>query len=221
MSLNILDFRLNVIAELPGTKDISVERLMLDAIQDLCVQSHCWIENVTGMLSVKDTASYAVTVTTSNVDLIDIHQAIYDGNTIDATSDRTMDHRDSQWKSRSGSPDAFIYDGDINIRFNVTPDTSSKAISVEAVIMPNSVDGVVPPRIEKRHKEAVKSYVKWKVYESPKTFNGELATYFKEDYRKRKNALKIEVARNGDDIEARPMSFVTGRIRPPRSVAVD
>lgn len=221
MSLNILDFRLNILAELPTNKDVFVERLMLDAIQELCRESHCWIENVTGMLSVKDTASYAVTVTTSNAELINIHQAIYDGNTIDGISDRRMDQRDSQWKSRSGSPDAYIYDGDINIRFNVTPDTSSKAISVEAVIMPSSVDGVVPPKIEKRHKEAIKSYVKWKVFESPKTFNPDMALYFKEDFRKRKNALKIEIARDGEDIEVRGRSFVTGRIRPPRSVAVD
>lgn len=221
MALNILDFRLAVIAELPDTKNIYVERLMLDAIQELCRETYCFIEEVTGMLSVKDTASYAVTVTTSNAELIEVRQAKYDTDTIEKISPRTMDHRDSRWEQRTGSPDAFIYDGDVNIRFNVTPDTSGKSISVEAVIMPTSVDGVVPPRIEKRHKEAVKSYVKWKVYESPKNFNGDLAIYFKNDYTKRKNALKVEMARDGEDIEIRGRSFVTGRVRSPRSVTID
>lgn len=221
MALNILDFRLNVIAELPDTKDIFVERLMLDGIQDLCRETSCFVEEVTGMLSVKDTASYAVTVTTSNAEMIGFWQAKYNNKTLDPITNREMDHRDSEWEQRSGTPDGAIYDGDINIRFNVTPDTSGKAISVEAIIMPNSVDGVVPPRIEKRHKEAVKSYVKWKTYEAPKTFNAELAVYFREDYRVRKNKLKVEIAKDGDEIEIRPRSFVTGRTRSPRSVTVD
>jgi hypothetical protein len=220
MALNILDFRLAVIAELPDTKDIFVERLMLDGIQDLCRETSCWIEDVTGMLSVKDTASYAVTITTSNAEMIGVHQAKYDSDTIEKVSNRTLDHADSRWETRTGSPTAFTYDGDINIRFDVTPNTSSKSISVEALIMPNSVDGVVPPRIEKRHKEAVKSYVKWKVYEAPKTFNGDLAIYFKNDYTRRKNALRVEIARDGADIGVRPRSFITGSVRPPRSVSL-
>lgn len=220
MALNILDFRLNVIAELPDTKNIFVERLMLDGIQDLCRETSCWIEEVSGMLSVKDTPSYAVTVTTSNAEMIGMWQAKYNNKTLDPITNREMDHRDSEWEQRSGTPDGAIYDGDINIRFNVTPDTSGTAISVEAIIMPNSVDSVVPPRIEKRHKEAVKSYVKWKTYEAPKTFNAELAVYFREDYRRRKNVLKIEIAKDGDEIEVRPRSFVTGRVKSPRSVTV-
>ncbi len=218
MALNILDFRLAIIAELPDTKNIFVERLILDGLQELCRETFCYIEDVTGMLSVKDTASYAVTVVTSNAEIIGINQAKYDSDTIEKVSPRTLDQGDSRWETRKGKPTAFIYDGDVNIRFDVTPNTSGKSISVEAVIMPTSVDGLVPPAIEKRHKEAVKSYVKWKVYESPKTFNGELALYFSKDYTKRKNALKIEIARDGDDIEVRPRSFVTGGVRSPRSI---
>ncbi len=221
MALNILDFRLNVLAELPDTKGLFVERLMLDGIQELCRETSCWTEEVTGMLSVADTASYAVTVTTSNAEMIGLWQAKYNNKTLDPITDREMDHRDSEWEQRSGTPDGAIYDGDINIRFNVTPDTSGKAITVGAIIMPDSVDGVVPPRIEKRHKEAIKSYVKWKIYEAPKTFNAELAIYFREDFRKRKNVLKVEIAKRGDEIEIRPRSFVTGGVRSPRSVAVD
>ena len=221
MALNILDFRLNVIAELPDTKDIFVERLMLDSIQELCRETSCWIEDVTGMLSVADTDSYAVTVTTSNAEMIGVWSAKYDNDTIPKLSPRTLDHGDSRWETRTGTPTGFIYDDDINIRFDITPNTSGKAISVEALIMPNSVDGVVPPRIEKRHKEAVKSYVKWKVYESPKNFNGELAVYFRSDYTKRKNALKIEVARDGADIEVRGRSFVTGGVKSPRSLELN
>ncbi len=221
MALNILDFRRSVLAELPETKDIFVERLMLDCIQELCRETSCWIEDVTGMLSVKDTASYAVTVTTSNAEMIGMWQAKYNNKTLDPITDRDMDHRDSEWEQRSGTPDGAIYDGDINIRFNVTPDTSSKAISVEAIIMPDSIDGVVPPRIEKRHKEAIKSYVKWKTYEAPKTFNAELAVYFRNDFTRRKNVLKIEVAKRGDEIEVRPRSFISGRVRSPRTFIAD
>ena len=211
MALNILDFRLNVIAELPKTKDIFVERLMLDAVQDLCRETSCWTEEVSGMLSVVDVATYAVTVTTANADMIGLWQAKYNNKTLDPITNRAMDHRDSEWEQRSGTPDGAIYDGDTSMRFNVTPDTSGTPITVEAIIMPNSVDGVVPPRIEKRHKEAVKSYVKWKTYEAPKTFNAELAVYFREDYGRRKNILKIEIAKDGDEIVVRPQSFITGR----------
>jgi hypothetical protein len=220
MALNILDFRLNVIAELPDTKDIYVERLMLDGIQDLCRETSCWIEAITGLYTTADTASYAVSVMTGNTDMIGLWQAKYNSKTLDPITNRAMDHRDSEWEQRSGTPDGAIYDGDNGIRFNVTPDTVT-AYSVEAIIEPNSVDGVVPPRIERRHKEAVKSYVKWKVYESPKAWNPELAVYFKDDYRRRKNSLKIEIAKDGDEIEVRPRSFVTGRVRSPRSVTVD
>jgi hypothetical protein len=221
MALNILDFRLNVIAELPKTKDIFVERLMLDAVQDLCRETSCWTEEVSGMLSVVDVATYAVTVTTANADMIGLWQAKYNNKTLDPITNREMDHRDSEWEQRSGTPDGAIYDGDTSIRFNVTPNTSGKSITVEAIIMPNSVDGVVPPRIERRHKEAVKSYVKWKVYISPASFNAELALYFEKDYEKRRNRLKVEIMKDGDEIEVRPRSFVTGRVRSPRTFIAD
>jgi len=217
MALNILDFKLSVVAEIPKDKNIFVERLMLDAIQELCRESHCWIETVTGMLSVKDTATYAVTVSTSNAEIINIHQGKYNNETIENISNRTMDHRETNWESRSGSPDAFIYDGDYSIRFNVTPDTSGKAVSFEAVIMPNSIDGVIPPRIEKRHREAIKAYVKWKVYESEKYFDPIKSGKFERDFTRRKNALKVEVARDGEDIEVRGRSFVSGKVRSQRS----
>lgn len=220
MSLNILDFRIKILAELPDTKDLFVEQLILDGIQDLCRETSCWTEEVSGLATVADTASYAVSVMTANTDMIGLWQAKYNNKTLDPISNREMDHRDSEWEQRSGTPDGAIYDGDNGIRFNVTPDTVT-SYSVEAIIEPNSVDGVVPPRIERRHKEAVKSYVKWKVYTSPKTFNLELAVYFERDYIKRKNRLKVEIAKDGDEIEVRPRSFVTGRVRSPRSVTVD
>jgi len=220
MSLNILDFRLKILAELPDAKDLFVEQLMLDGIQDLCRETSCWTEEVSGLSTVADTASYAVSVMTANTDMIGLWQAKYNNKTLDPISNRAMDQRDSEWEQRSGTPDGAIYDGDNGIRFNVTPDTVT-SYSVEAIIEPNSVDGVVPPRIERRHKEAVKSYVKWKVFISPKTFNAEMAVYFERDYIKRKNRLKVEIAKDGDEIEVRPRSFVTGRVKSPRSVTVD
>jgi hypothetical protein len=220
MSLNILDFRIKMLPELPNTKGLFIEQFMLDGIQDLCRETNCWLETVSGLTTVKDTASYAVSVMTANTDMIGLYQVKYNNKTLDPITNREMDHRDSEWEQRSGSPDGAIYDGDNGFRWNVTPDTSA-SYSVEAIIEPNSVDGVVPPRIERRHKEAVKSYVKWKVYETPKTFNAEMAVYYKEDYRVRNNRLKIEVAKDGDEIEVRPRSFITGRARSPRSVTID
>jgi hypothetical protein len=221
MALTILDFRINIIAELPDTKDLFVERLMLDGIQDLCRETSCWTEEVSGMTTTVDIASYAVSVVTANADMIGLWQAKYNNKTLDPITNREMDHRDSEWEQRSGTPDGAIYDGDESIRFNVTPNTSGTSYSVEAIIEPNSVDGVVPPRIEKRHREAVKSYVKWKVYISPKTFNAELAAYFERDYTRRKNRLKVEIMKDGDEIEVRPRSFVTGRVRSPRTFIAD
>lgn len=215
MTLNILDMRLSVIAELPDTKDIPVERLMLDGIQDLCRESSCLIEPLT-ITSVKDQAIYPMTITTSNAEVIGFWQGKYDDITLPDTSNRAMDQRDRKWEVRSGTPTAIIYDGGTNIRFNVTPDTSGKAIQLEPILMPDSVDGVVPEKIEKRHKEAVKSYVKWKLYEMPGQFFSEkLSTKYEKDYYKRRNRLKIEIMKDGIEVETKPVSFVTGQTVDP------
>jgi hypothetical protein len=132
-----------------------------------------------------------------------------------------MDLSDRQWETRTGSPNGIIYDGDTSIRFNVTPNTTGKAIQLEPIIMPSSVEGVVPPRIEKRHQEAVKSYVKWKTYEHPgEFFNAELAIYYRKDYERRRNKLKVEVAKDGAEVEARPRSFIYGEPSPPFDISL-
>jgi hypothetical protein len=217
MSLNILDFRLRVIAELPKTKDIFVERLILDGLQDLCRESECYTE-VSTDTSVSGTATYTMTPSTSTVQIIDFHEGKYNAVRIPKTSNKEMDLRDSQWESRTGTPNAFIYDGDASVRFNVTPDTTGKAIQMEAVIEPSSVDGVVPPRIERRHLEAVKAYVKWKVFESPENFNPDMLMYWRKDYENRRGRLKREVLMDGIDMEVTPRSFVTGKVQWPFSV---
>lgn len=221
MALNILDYRMAVIAELPETKNLFIEQLMLNGIQEICKDTMCWTEEITGMLSVKDLAIYPMTITTSNAEVIGFKEGKYNDATMPPMSNRTMDSRDSKWETRSGTPDGAIYDGDMSIRFNVTPDTSGTSITLEPYIQPNSVNGVVPPKIERRHLEAIKSYVKWKVYENPKTFNAELAVYFENDYANRKGRLKVEVAQDGEVLEVRPRSFVTGRHRTPISFPVD
>lgn len=215
MTLNILDMRLTVIADLPDTKDILVEKLMLDGIQDLCRETSCLIDPFT-TTSVNGTHTYPLTVSGSlpaNTEIIGFWQGKYNSDTLRETSNRSMDQRDRQWETRTGTPTEIIYDGDTNIRFNITPDTTGKAIQLEPILMPNSIDGVVPERIEKRHQEAVKDYVKWKMFGSPgsKLFNMELAKEFKKDYTRGKNKLKIEVAKDGAEIEIRAQSFVTGR----------
>ncbi len=214
MSLNILDMRLSVIAELPDTKDILVEKLMLDGIQELCKETSCLVEPIT-ITSVNTQAIYPMTITTANAEVIGFWQGKYNNVTIPAMSNKDMDQKDRKWETRSGTPTGAIYDGGTNIRFNVTPDTTGKAIELEPIIQPDSVDGVVPEKIEKRHQQAVKSYVKWKVYESPTHFNAELAVYFRKDYERRKSKLKIEIMQDGSDLEVKPQSFVTGRIGAP------
>ena len=215
MSLSILDMRLSVVAELPDTKDIFVEKLMLNGIQELCRESSCLIEPIT-ITSVKDQAIYPMTITTANAEVIGFWQGKYNNITLPEIANRGMDAKDRKWETRSGTPTAIIYDGGTNIRFNVTPDTSGKAIQLEPIIMPDSVDGVVPEKIEKRHQEAVKSYVKWKAYEQPGAlFNPDLAVYFKKDYTRRKNRLKMEIMKDGVEVEVRPVSFVTGQTSDP------
>lgn len=220
MSLNILDFRLRVIAELPKTKTLFVERLILDGLQDLCRETECYVEAST-TTSVNGTSTYTMTASTSTVSIIDFHEGKYNNVRLPKTSNKEMDLRDSQWESRSGTPNAFIYDGDTAIRFNVTPDTTGKAIQFEAVIQPSSVDGVVPPKIERRHLEAVKAYVKWKVFESPDNFNPEMLVYWRKDYEDKRGRLKREVMMDGIDMEVTPRSFVTGKVQWPLSVSVD
>lgn len=215
MSLNILDMRLTVIADLPDTKDILVEKLMLDGIQDLCRETSCLIEPIT-ITSEKDLAIYPMTITTANAEVIGFWQGKYNNITLPDTSNAEMDQKDRKWETRTGTPTAIIYDGGTNVRFNVTPDTTGKAIQLEPIIQPDSVDGVVPEKIEKRHQEAVKSYVKWKAYERPGAlFNPEMALYFRKDYERRRNRLKIEIMKDGVELEVRPQSFVTGRTTAP------
>jgi hypothetical protein len=173
------------------------------------------------MVSEKDIANYAMTITTSNAEVIGFWQGKYNSVNLNPMANREMDERDSEWESRTGTPDAAIYDGDMGIRFNVTPDTSGTSIELEAIIMPNSVDGVVPPRIERRHVEAIKSYVKWKIFEHPKTLNMELATYFRNDYEHRRGKLRVEIMKDGDVMEVKSRSFVTGRNRRPRTFSVN
>lgn len=221
MTLNILDMRRTTLAELPDSKELFVEKFMLDGIQDLCRETACFIEPVT-LTSVKDLSIYPMTITTANAEVIGFWQGKYDNATVKAMSNRQMDNRDRQWETRSGTPNRAIYDGDTSVRFNVTPDTSGKAIELEAIIMPSNVNGIVPPRIEKRHQEAVKSYVKWKVYENPgKFFSIELALRYERDYTRRKNRLKVEVAKDGDEVAARPRSFVYGDREPPFDISLN
>ncbi len=218
--MNILDMRLTVLADLPDSKDILVEKLMLDGIQDLCRETSCLIEPIT-ITSIKDQAIYPMTITTANAEVIGFWQGKYDNVTLGQTSNREMDLKDRKWETRTGTPTAIIYDGGTNIRYNVTPDTTAKLIQLEPIIQPDSINGVVPEKIEKRHQEAVKSYVKWKAYENPKTFNEKLANKFEKDYMRRRNRLKIEIAKDGTEIEVQPQSFITGRTRAPIGIALN
>ncbi len=221
MSLNILDFRIKVLAEIPKNPEIYVERLILDGIQEICKETSCFRETITGMQSEKDIANYAMTVVTNNVEVIGFWQGKYNDVNLNPISNRQMDTKDSQWEIRTGTPSGAIYDGDIGIRFDVTPDTTGTSIELEAIIQPDSVEGIVPPRIERRHLEAVKAYVKWKIYEHPKTLNPALSDKFERDYTKRKNRLKIEIMKDGDVLEVKSRSFVTGRNRRPRTFSFE
>ncbi|MGR3302390.1 MAG: phage adaptor protein [Candidatus Scalindua sp.] len=219
MTLNIIDMRQAVLAVLPDdAKDILVERLMLEGIQDLCRETSCLIDPFT-TTSVKDTHTYPLTVTgslPSNTEIIGVWQGKYNNVTIPINANRTMDRKDRKWEIRTGTPTAIIYDGGTNIRYNVTPDTTGKAIQLEPILMPNSIDGVVPEKIEKRHQEAVKDYVRWKTYEKPgRYFNFDLAGKFENKYNKKRNALKVEIAKDGEELEVKPVSFVTGQTTGP------
>ncbi|KKK47709.1 hypothetical protein LCGC14_3152430 [marine sediment metagenome] len=69
---------------------------------------------------------------------------------------------------------------------------------------------------QKKFQEAVKDYVRWKTYEKPgRYFNFDLARSYKKDYMRSRNELKIEVAKDGEELEAKPVSFVTGNSPQP------
>ncbi len=220
MSLSILDFRLRVIAELPDTTNIFVERLILDACQDLCRETSCYIEAST-TTSTNGTNTYTLTPSTSTVEVIGFWQGKYNNFTLGKISNKDMDLRDAQWETRVGSPDSILYDGDDSIRFNITPDTTGKAIQLEAIIQPSNVDALIPPKIERRHLEAIKAYVKWKVNENPKTFNEKLAAFYEKQYLKRKGRLNVEIIKDGTELGVKPVSFISGKTRNPIGVTVD
>jgi len=194
---------------------------MLEGIQDLCRETACYIEPIT-LTSIKDQSIYPMTITTSNAEVIGFWQGKYDNANMPPMSNRMMDLSDRQWETRSGTPNAAIYDGDVSVRFNVTPDTSGKAIQLEPIIMPSNIDADVPPRIDKRHREAVKSYVKWKIYENPgQFFSADLALYYRQDYERRRNKLKVEIAKDGAEVTARSRSFVYGDPSPPFDISLN
>lgn len=219
MTLNILDMRQSVLAVLPDdARDILVEKLILDGIQDLCRETSCLIDPFT-TTSIKDKHTYALTVSgslPSNTEIIGLWQGKYENVNIPVMANRTMDQKDRKWETRTGTPTGIVYDGGTNVRFNVTPDTTGKAIQLEPILMPDSVDGVVPEKIEKRHQEAVKDYVRWKTYEKPgRYFNFDLAERYEKKYMRRRNSLKVEIAKDGEELEVRPVSFVTGQSPQP------
>jgi hypothetical protein len=216
MSITILDMRLSMIRELPDDPDLYIEQLTLDGIQDLCRKTWCYVEPIT-LTSVKDQAIYPMTITTTDAQVIGFWQGKYNNITLPNVNNRKMDRNDSKFETRTGTPTSIIYNGGSDIRFNITPDTTGKAIQLEPVIMPTAVAATVPEKIELRHQEAVKSYVKWKVYEAPtKFFNVDLLKYYRADYEQKRRALKNEVAQDYiGNIEVEPRSFITGEVNMP------
>jgi hypothetical protein len=69
--------------------------------------------------------------------------------------------------------------------------------------------------------EAVKAYVKWKVFEHPENFNPDMIGYWRRDYEDKRGRLKREVMHDGVVMEVTPRSFVTGRVQSPLSITVD
>lgn len=222
MTMNILDLRSIVLSEIPESKDLFVEKLLLEGIRDLCRKSYCWKTSIT-RTSVKNQAIYPMTISVANAEIVGFWEGSYDNIKLENLSEREMDERDRRWESRTGTPTGIIYDGNTSIRFNITPDTSGKTINLEPVIAPNDIEGIVPPKIEKRHTETVKDYVKWKVYMMPGAFfNPELAILHRKDYERGRNNLKLEVAKDySENTEVRPRSFVTGNISAPIGLPID
>lgn len=220
--MDILELRKSVLIELPESKDSPVEQLMLDGIRDLCKETYCWKEATTTTSTINQ-PTYPLTITTTNAEIIGFWEGSYNDVKLDNLSEREMDQRDKSWESRIGTPNGIIYDGNKSIRFNITPNTSSKSIALEPVIAPRNIDAIIPPKIEKRHLETVKDYVKWKIYAKPGVlFNPDLAKDHKADYIRGRNKLKLEVAKDyTEHTEVKPRSFVTGSVSAPVGFPID
>lgn len=203
MSINILDLRHDIVAEISKTsgpfQDTFLEKFILDGIKDLCKETYCYTEEIS-TVSVVDTATYTLTPVTANATLVGFISAMWgdgtDAEELCITNKRELDGMNRFWQQATGQPSAIIYNGDNTVRFNRIPDTAALtgvAIVFKVAIAPSNVDSVVPPVIEYRHLDAVKDYVKWRTYEHPDFLSIPLADRFEKKYLSRRRDLKGEI----------------------------
>lgn len=202
--MNILDLTHDIVAEISKSNDNTfqgtfLEKYLLDAFKDLCKETYCYTEEIS-TVSVVDTSQYTLTIVTANAKLVGFISGRWgtgdDAKELLNSNKRELEEQERFWQVRKGEPTRIVYDGEDTITYNKIPDTTTLTgitITFLVAIAPDSVDSVVPKIIEFRHLEAIKDYVKWKVYESPDFRDFKLSVKYEKDYLKKRNALKSEI----------------------------
>lgn len=189
----IIDWRRQVLSELPIDEDIFVEKYLIDAIQDLCRKTSCYTENIADT-SVATQGSHTLTITTANASLIRFLYGKYKTITLEAKTRGEMTQLNSKWEEADGTPIYTVYDGGNSVRWSKKPDTTGDAVEFTVAIMPTSIENSdIPTPIENEHLETVKDYVKWKYYLQPQAFNEKLAMYHQKRYEAGRGKLRISV----------------------------
>jgi hypothetical protein len=193
----ILEFKRFMMAELPGNADLMVEYHMVEGVKDMCKKTFAYRETITAN-SVVDQAAYPLTIVTANAQLVSFLDGTYDTVEKCIIDIPELVLCSPQWRIAEGTPNYFVYEGGNTVRFDRIPQ-EVKALEFRVAIMPTAIISTMPVAIENDYIDALKDYVKWKVYGSDPINDMQTALLFKREYENGRDNLKRDVLRNYSD----------------------
>jgi hypothetical protein len=188
----ILDLKRFVLAELPGNADMLVEYHMLEGVKDMCRETFVYEETIS-TVSVIDQAIYPLVSTITNTKFISLIDGKYKDDPVPIIDVDFLRACDQRWDIRKGTPTNLIYQGGNTAQFNRIPDVAGDAIKFRIAILPTKIISELPEVIENHHIEAVKNYVKWKVWGSAPFNDTRKADQFERKYINERDKLKGKV----------------------------
>lgn len=192
----IIDWRREVLSELPVEEDIFIEKYLMDAISDLCKRTDCLQETISDV-SVIGNPDHLLVPLTANSKLVSFLYAKYSGRVLKNKTAGEMVSFNPRWEEASGTPNYTIYNGGNTVRWDKKPTIAGDSVEFIVSITPTSItDSDIPIPIEHAHLETVKDYVKWKFYLQPQIFNERLAGYHEKRYEDGRGKLRVSVLTN-------------------------
>lgn len=190
----ILDFKRLILAELPGNADLLVELHMVEGVKDLCRETFAYTERVI-VPSVVDQSAYSLVNATADTLFVSFVGGLYDDVELEVTDKTCLRASDPSWRLREGTPFHFVYSGGASVMVDRIPQ-SIVNMDLELAIMPDKITSPMPEVIEQGYIEAVKNYVKWKVFSTDPINDLNKARLFEREYLNGRENLNREVLRN-------------------------